>query len=127
MLGNTKFGILGIMALALALAGCQTTPTQQGALTGAVVGAGAGAIVGNQVHGQSGEGALIGAGLGALTGALIGDHVDENRSRGQRQVYAPQQAPAPSQPPASSSGHWETRTKHTASGETYEERVWVAD
>ena len=126
MRGNTKLGILSIAAVAVTLVGCQTTPTQQGALTGALVGAGAGAIVGNQVHGQSGEGALIGAGLGALTGALVGDRVDEKRSRGSRQVYAPAQAPPPAQQPASSSGHWETRTTRTPSGETYEERVWVA-
>jgi surface antigen len=128
MLGKTKLSLVFGMGLVLVLAGCQTTPTQQGALTGALLGAGAGAIVGNQVHGQSGEGALIGAGVGALTGALIGDKVDENRSRNQqRQVYAPQQAPAPSQPSATPSGHWETRTKRSASGETYEVREWVAD
>jgi hypothetical protein len=94
-------------------------------MTGALLGAGAGAIIGNQSDGKSGEGALIGAGVGALTGALIGDHVDERRSRqqGTRQVYAPPQAA----PQPTSTGHWETRTRRTASGETYEERVWVAD
>ena len=123
MLCKHKTGILGLLAVAFVMAGCQTTPTQQGAMTGALVGAGAGAIIGNQSDGKSGEGALIGAGLGALTGALIGDRVDENRSR---RVYgSPAATSAP--PPASTSpsGHWETRTRRTASGETYEERVWV--
>lgn len=104
---------------ALIFSGCQTTPAQQGAVTGGLVGAGLGAIVGNQVEGKTGEGALIGAGVGALTGALIGDHVDEKRDR------RTQQAP-PAQPTAQS-GHWETRTVRTQSGETYEERVWVPD
>ena len=120
MLCKHKTGILSLLAVAFFMVGCQTTPTQQGAMTGALVGAGAGAIIGNQSDGKSGEGALNGAGLGALTGALIGDRVDENRSR---RVYGP---PASSPPPqAQPSGHWETRTRRTASGETYEERVWV--
>ncbi|NUM53059.1 MAG: glycine zipper 2TM domain-containing protein [Candidatus Hydrogenedentes bacterium] len=122
MFGNTNLKTICAFSAAAVLAGCQTTPTQQGALTGGLIGAGAGAIVGNQVDGKSGEGALIGAGLGALTGALIGDHVDEKRSRSQ--VYAPPQAPPPGQ--TSTSGHWETRVRTTPSGETYEERVWVA-
>lgn len=109
--------VLGIAA-AIFAAGCETTPTQQGALTGAAIGAGAGAIIGNQVDGKSGEGALIGAGLGALSGALIGDRIDENRSR---RVY--QESPPPPPP----RGHWETRTRRTESGEIYEERVWVED
>lgn len=93
-------------------------------MSGALVGAGAGAIIGNQSDGKSGEGALIGAGLGALTGALIGDRVDENRSR---RVYGPPASTSTAPPPAATSptGHWETRTRRTASGETYEERVWV--
>jgi hypothetical protein len=53
-----------------------------------------------------------------LTGALVGDHVGQRRNRQAQQAQA-----AP--PPASTSGHWETRTVTTSSGETYEERVWV--
>ncbi len=112
----------------LFMLGCQTTPTQQGVVAGGLLGAGAGAIIGNQVHGKSGEGALIGAGVGALSGALIGDHVDERRDRRAGQQQQAQQAPPAQQPPAAQpaqSGHWETRTVTTASGETYEERVWV--
>jgi len=120
------------MALVLGgFTGCNTTPTQDGAVAGGMIGAGAGAIIGNQ-SGKTGEGALIGAGVGALTGALIGDQVDERRDRkAQQQQPAAQQAPpprqpAPAPPPAQAqTGHWETRTVKTESGETYEERVWV--
>ena len=98
----------------VAAAGCQT-PTQRGALIGGGLGAGAGAIIGHQ-SGHAGEGALIGAAAGGLTGALVGDQVDENQQRRARQNQAP-----------ASSGHYETRIVTTASGETYEERVWVPD
>lgn len=111
----------------LLLMGCQTTPTQQGAVAGGLLGAGAGAIIGNQVDGKSGEGALIGAAAGALTGALVGDHVDERRDRRAGKQQQAQQAAPPPSAPASQRGHWETRTVTTASGETYEERVFVQD
>lgn len=70
--------IVAVLAASVAV-GCNTTPTQQGAIAGGAVGAGAGAIIGNQ-SGKSGEGALIGAGVGALGGALIGDQVDEHKN-----------------------------------------------
>ncbi|HRI88303.1 MAG TPA: glycine zipper domain-containing protein [Candidatus Hydrogenedentes bacterium] len=117
-------GITAALLASATFAGCATTPAQQGAMTGAIVGAGAGAIIGNQSDGKSGEGALIGAGLGALTGALIGDHVDERRQRGQVSQPAQRGQYQPSST-SSTSGHWETRTVRTQSGETYEERVWV--
>ena len=74
--------ILAIVAVCVAgiAAGCNTTPTQEGAIAGGAVGAGAGAIIGNQ-SGKAGEGALIGAGVGALGGALIGDQVDEKKNK----------------------------------------------
>ena len=65
-----KFSLF-ILCLCIGCAGA--TPTQQGAMGGAAVGAGAGAIVGNSFDGQSGEGAAIGAAAGAVTGALVGD------------------------------------------------------
>jgi 5'-3' exoribonuclease 2 len=55
--------------------------TQRGAVIGALGGAAAGAIIGNQ-SGHAGEGALIGAGVGAAGGAAIGNAQDqENRRR----------------------------------------------
>jgi hypothetical protein len=105
------------------MAGCETTPTQQGAIAGGALGAGAGAIIGNQSH-HSGEGALIGAAAGALTGALVGDQVDEHRKR----EAAAQVAPPPPPPPAPvQRGHYETRLVTKPNGDTYEERVWVPD
>lgn len=113
------------MALTLgALAGCNTTPTQDGAILGGAIGAGLGAIVGNQ-SGHAGEGALIGAGAGALTGALVGDGVDERR---QRRYAAPAPAPAPVAQPVGTTpvrGHYETRIVRGPNGETYEERVFI--
>jgi outer membrane lipoprotein SlyB len=116
------------LVMAATLTGCNTTPTQDGAVLGGALGAGLGAIVGNQ-SGHAGEGALIGAGAGALTGALVGDRVDENRSK---RYAAPAPAPAPVVQPSQPAqpvvrGHYETRIVRTASGETYEERVFVRD
>ena len=106
------------VVLLVAIVGCETTPVQQGAVVGGALGAGAGAIIGNQSHHRSGEGALIGGAVGALGGALVGDQVDKNR----------QKAAAP--PPAATQaerGHYETRLVKSPNGETYEERVWVVD
>ena len=113
------FGISMLCAaLAVMAMGCETaTPTQRGAAVGAGLGAVGGAIIGNQMHGQSGEGALIGAAAGGLAGALIGDGKAQQRQ--QQTVSAPS--------PQVQQGHWETVTVTTQSGETYEERRWVAD
>ena len=106
----------------LALAGCQTTPVQDGALLGGAVGAGLGAVIGHQ-SGHQGEGALIGAGAGALTGALIGDAVGEVPPR--NVVAAPRATAAPRAVATTASGHFEMRTVRGANGEVYQERVWV--
>ena len=98
--------LLAVFAVTTAI-GCQTTPTQQGALLGGALGAGAGAIIGHQ-QGNQGEGALIGAAAGALTGALIGDQVDERRDARLMQA-----------------GHYEVRLVRSPSGELYEQQVWV--
>ena len=58
-------------SLALVCAGCETK-TQSGAL----VGAGGGAIIGGAVGGW--QGALIGAAAGGVTGALVGHAMDEH-------------------------------------------------
>jgi len=52
--------------------------TQNHAATGALIGAGAGAIIGNQ-SGDTEEGALLGAGAGAVGGAIFGNHQDNAR------------------------------------------------
>jgi len=109
-----RVAVTGVLAVVF-LIGCETTPTQEGAVVGGALGAGAGAIVGHQ-SGHQGEGALIGAAAGALTGALVGDQVDERRCRANQPAT-----------PGVQRGHYETRIVTTQSGETYEERVWAPD
>lgn len=110
-----KLTLMSLVAVALIAAGCNTTPTQDGAVVGGALGAGAGAIIGNQ-SGHTGEGALIGAAAGALTGAIVGDQVDERRQRRHQQNPPPVRT---------QNGHYDVRIVRTPSGETYEERVWV--
>ncbi|MCK4245482.1 MAG: hypothetical protein KAX20_07660 [Candidatus Omnitrophica bacterium] len=66
------YSVLGLVLAGLLIAGCATTPTQQGALLGGGAGAGIGAIIGHQT-GKTAEGALIGGAAGGLLGALVGD------------------------------------------------------
>jgi outer membrane lipoprotein SlyB len=114
--------LAAFFAAAVAFQGCNTTPTQDGAVLGGLLGAGTGAIIGHQ-SGHQGEGALIGAGAGALTGALIGDHIDESTSYRSPAVPRPRESRAAPQPRGN--GHYETRLVRGASGELYEEPVWV--
>jgi hypothetical protein len=74
---------LTLLALATAFLGtsCQNygPNANRGAATGALIGAGAGAIIGNQ-SGNAGEGALIGAAAGGIAGGAYGNAKDqENR------------------------------------------------
>jgi uncharacterized protein YcfJ len=106
--------------LTVAMFGCNTTPGQDGAIVGTALGAGLGAIVGNQ-SGHAGEGALIGGAAGALTGGLIGREV------GQKDGY-PSRRYETAPPPSSSrnvEGHYENRVVHHPNGAITEERVWV--
>src|SRR5262245_27514519 len=71
--------LLGTLSLiALLSGGCATPVTmrEKGALAGGALGAGAGAIIGNQVGHHAGKGALIGGAMGALGGGLIGDQME---------------------------------------------------
>jgi hypothetical protein len=59
----------GLLTLSVtALAGCGYSPGHR-ALTGGMIGAGGGAIIGAATGMGAGTGALIGGGAGALTGA----------------------------------------------------------
>ncbi len=107
MIKSTVLPTLLALFLVTTVIGCQTTPTQRGAVLGGALGAGAGAIIGHQ-QGDQGEGALIGAAAGALAGALIGDQVDERRDA-----------------PLAQAGHYEIRIVRSPSGELYERQVWV--
>lgn len=61
--------LLLIAALSLALAACGNSPGSR-AVTGGLLGAGAGAGVSAATGGNVGTGALIGGGLGAVGGAV---------------------------------------------------------
>ena len=77
------------LVAALSFSSCSgpTGPnTQRGAVVGGLLGAGAGAIIGNQ-SGHAGEGALIGAGAGALGGAAIGNAQDTERRNSNQGGY----------------------------------------
>ncbi len=79
---------------ALALTGCESmgtaaqSKTNQGAVLGGLLGAGTGAILGNQT-GHAGAGTAIGAGLGALGGGLLGHGMEEQDRKIEQMQYPP--------------------------------------
>jgi hypothetical protein len=75
-----------LVLAAIAASGCNNAG--EGGLSGAAIGAGAGAIIGS-LYGDFGKGAAIGAIAGGIGGAVIGD-------QNQRNAYA-QSAPPPPQ------------------------------
>ena len=102
---------VGLLACALVVSGCNTTPVQDGLIAGSTMG-------------RTGEGALIGAAAGAITGALIGDHIEKTTTPTPPPVAYTSPAPPP---PVlrSHAGRYEVRTVVAPNGERYEERVWV--
>lgn len=84
-----KLVAIGVSATALLAAGCTTTdpyrsgPVRNNTGTGALVGAGVGALLGyltNTSNSEEGRtNALIGAGVGALAGAGIGQYMDRQQ------------------------------------------------
>lgn len=67
---------LSLLVLLTLLHGCAAplTTREKGVLAGGALGAGTGAIIGNQI-GHQGAGAAIGGAFGALSGGLIGDQM----------------------------------------------------
>ena len=59
------------LATAVSLGGCNSPQQSQNTATGALVGAGTGAVIGGLATGRAG-GALAGAGIGAVAGGLLG-------------------------------------------------------
>ena len=86
--------VIGLAIVTVALVGCESmgtaaqSKTNQGAVLGGLLGAGTGAIIGNQTD-HPGAGTAIGAGLGALGGALVGHEMEENSQRTQQQATPP--------------------------------------
>jgi uncharacterized protein YcfJ len=84
----------GSLLCVLALTGCEAmgtaaqSKTTQGAVLGGLLGAGTGAIVGEQ-KGKAGAGTAIGAGLGALGGGLIGSALEAQDKKLQQQQMPP--------------------------------------
>ena len=79
----SKLLFAALCSAAIVLAGCQAGSIRKreaGALGGGALGAGLGAIVGNQV-GNTGAGIAIGGAFGALSGALIGNEMDNQDVR----------------------------------------------
>ena len=89
----TRQAAIGLTLLAVAVAGCESMGTaaqskrNQGAVLGGLLGAGTGAIIGNQTD-HAGAGTAIGAGLGALGGAMVGNAMEE-RDRSTSQTVNP--------------------------------------
>ena len=77
---KSRSSVVAIVALSLLIGGC-ANDTQTGALLGAGVGALGGAIIGNNAGGHGATGALIGAGAGAAGGALIGNASDNKKRK----------------------------------------------
>jgi outer membrane lipoprotein SlyB len=77
----------------LVLGGC-ANKTESGAL----VGAGGGALVGGLVGGW--EGAAIGAGAGAIGGAVVGNLIDSDDAKKQKQQSGAGSTPPAQTPPA---------------------------
>ncbi len=87
-------GVIGLAIAAAGLVGCESmgtaaqSKTNQGAILGGLLGAGTGAIIGNQT-GHAGAGTAIGAGLGALGGGLLGHGLEENSQAVQQKATPP--------------------------------------
>jgi outer membrane protein OmpA-like peptidoglycan-associated protein len=91
MLMRSKAGIFSVVAVSVALLGCESVQdfssnpekqkTRQGTAIGAVGGAAVGLIVGG-----GWKGALIGAGVGALAGGMVGNYQDKQEAKLRQQM-----------------------------------------
>ena len=78
-----KMIVTGVLVLALASGTACTnmSKTQQGAMSGTVLGAAAGAGIAAIAGGYAGWGALAGAGAGALAGGILGYNEEKSHRR----------------------------------------------
>lgn len=85
---NHKLLVRASIVPVLFTCGCSSmSNTEKGVGAGGLIGAGAGALIGNAT-GHTGAGALIGAGVGALSGGLIGHGVDESERKTDAKIAA---------------------------------------
>jgi len=69
-----------LMLLVLSFAACtRMSPTQQGALSGAALGAGAGLGISALAGGNLGVGALVGGALGGVAGGIYGNEQERRQ------------------------------------------------
>ena len=90
-----KMSVVMLALCAVAVTGCESmgtaaqSKTTQGAVLGSLLGAGTGAIIGNQSGHHAGAGTAIGAGLGALGGGLMGHALEEQDKKIEQMQYPP--------------------------------------
>ena len=94
-------GIIGVTMMTISQIGCASSPNRaaEGSIIGGLLGAGAGAIIGNQGRDRDQgrtQGALIGGAVGALGGALAGSQMQKQPAQ-QQAPAASQQASNPNQ------------------------------
>ena len=79
-----RFLLIATATLGLAFFSTSCGPNaQSSAVLGGLIGAGTGAIIGNQ-SGEAAKGALLGGALGAGTGAFLGDKKDKQNAQQQQ-------------------------------------------
>ena len=71
----TKLMLSALIVIAVASCG---SGAKKGAVIGGAVGAGAGAVIGNQGN-RTGTGAIVGGAVGAAAGAIIGDYMERQK------------------------------------------------
>jgi len=74
--------LLVVFGTVIFIAGCESN-----AQTGALIGAGGGALVG-QAIGRDTKGTLIGAGVGAVGGYVVGSQMDKNENKARQTTTA---------------------------------------
>lgn len=87
--------LIAAVALVSACANRPLTSQEQGALTGAALGAAAGSIIAAGTGGNTATAAAAGMGLGALTGAMVGGAIENERAETDNQSTAAAQAVQP--------------------------------
>lgn len=75
----------GVLLAGMSVGCASWTHTDRGALTGGLLGAGSGALIGSST-GHAGAGAILGAGLGTLAGALVGSELDEVEAKNRAMI-----------------------------------------